>query len=167
MSRKYEAEFNTFYQKSFLVLIKYFLRRVPKLVDAEDLTAETFIVIWENWEKIEKETRQNFLFGIARNKLNTYLRKKYQLEIRTREFDENTDLEIVSEQRINPGNANLKNILSELVNQLSEREQFLIKAKYMKHKTFRELAAELKITINNAKVIHNRLIKNLNNHGNK
>src|SRR6202035_1449731 len=47
-------------------LLRYAIRRLDDVQAAEDLTAETFIVVWRRWEDLpDSDHRVPWLFGIA------------------------------------------------------------------------------------------------------
>ncbi|MDD2424399.1 MAG: RNA polymerase sigma-70 factor [Bacteroidales bacterium] len=72
-----EKAFEYFYAAEYLNL-KYFITRYIKEPNlAEDIVQDSFMVIWENREKIDPDLNlKSFLFTIARNKAINILRKK-------------------------------------------------------------------------------------------
>lgn len=155
-----ENEFKSFYKENYKKYFWFAYKRVGNFEDAEEIVAESFSAIWQNWDNIDKDKNfKSYTFRICLNKLNDFLRRKYNLHL------ELVDTEIL-ESEVYQGlqvedSKPKKSILKNLVEDLSDREKKLIELKYVSNYSFSEIAKELNITKQNAKVINNRIIKKL------
>lgn len=68
-------EWDNWYNKIY----GFYFRRLDNITDVEDLTAETLNSFFLTKSEVEDQT--SFIFKIARNKLNTFLAKKYKNQI--------------------------------------------------------------------------------------
>lgn len=69
------------YRKNVEKLYKFFYFKVLNKQIAEDLTSETFMAFAEKISSLKQhdvDTLEKYLYGIAKNKWNMYLRKKYK-----------------------------------------------------------------------------------------
>ncbi len=74
------------YRQNVEKLYKFFYFKVLHKQTAEDLTSDTFMALAEKIPTLDKkdiDSLEKYLYGIAKNKWNLYLRKKYK----TGEFD--------------------------------------------------------------------------------
>lgn len=77
---QHEQILESLYRDNVEKLYKFFYFKVLDAHTAEDLTSETFMAMAEKVASLsdEKDTLEKYLYGIAKNKWNLYLRKKYQ-----------------------------------------------------------------------------------------
>lgn len=69
---------NEFFVREMPAIYRYALSRLVSAADAEDATSHTFEEAWEHAERLEDEglPARAWLFGIARNVVNTYRRRR-------------------------------------------------------------------------------------------
>lgn len=171
--------FKEAYQQNFELIYRYCFRRLSNKQDTEDVVSEVFTAAWANWsnlnitQKPELEVRKIYkawLFGITTHKLTDFLRKKYKFnaefvhtEIELADpIAQNLEHDIADtdDAEAKPRNPQA-NILSELVANLKEREKKFAKLRFEQNYKLAEIADELGLTLNNTKVIQNRLLKKL------
>jgi len=169
--------FEKVYYDYFKLIYLYIYKRIGNTHDAEEVASEVFLAAWKNFELYNIElSLKSWLFGIARHKLNDFLRKKYQLQSTFQTLDSeelkldpsqfanfNSNFNSISSPEANTSSepSAFKTILSELVAQLTVEEQRFIELRFEQNFKIHEVAAELGITENNTKVRQNRLIKKL------
>ncbi len=158
---KKEKDFSKVYRTIFDDIYGYVYKRIANYADTEDIVEETFIALWESWESIEPASTRKYAFGIARNKIADHLRKHYRILVKLSEFKEEEDYGSPNVAKVKTKLNEYRTILNELIENLADREKSLILLKYQENKSFLQIAEELKITQNNAKVLHNRIIKKL------
>lgn len=154
--------FEDFYNSYFDYLYNYTYLRIGMHHETEDIVSETFMALWKDWKKLENgEHAKRLIFKIARNKINDFLRKKYKEFNELTEFDEETisDEKIVKEV-LQPRNK-LKKKIRSFVLKLDERLKKFFNLRYEQNKTFKEISLEMALTLNNVKVINNRLVKKI------
>lgn len=160
-----DEEFIDFYKNNYNIIVGYVYKRVVKWEDVEDIVSDSFIALWESKDNLKEENIKNYLYGVVRNKIADYLRRKYKIEIKSISFDEYED--IIKKEEESYKSKDYTNLIMRLTKDLKEREKKLINLKYIDKKSFREISEELNITINNTKVLHNRIIKKLKIQWNK
>ncbi|HLA03677.1 MAG TPA: sigma-70 family RNA polymerase sigma factor [Patescibacteria group bacterium] len=144
------------YDALFDQIYHFIFRRVPVLQDTEDIVSETFTAVLINIGSLDpKLSPKPWVFRVARNKLNDYLRRKYRLEIA--EFNE--DAEIPEEQP--PNNEKWLSIADKLINRLEKDDRNFIIMRYKEKLSYKELARHFGITFENAKVKNGRILKKL------
>lgn len=146
------------YEKYFDAIYRFFYWQTNQNKEsAEELTQETFFEMVKSIFKFKNKGKfKNWLYAIAKYKLKHWLRKKYQLP-QTPLFENIINSEIW----IDPDEQEKKvKQLETLITKLYEREQILIRLRYLKNYSVRETAQELKISEANVRVLaHRALIK--------
>ncbi len=152
-------QFTTYYKLKYRGIFKYVYERIPKYEDIEDIVSESFLALWNSRNNLSTNNIDGYLFRIVRNKINDKLREKYKIDIKNTQYNEDIEIEEIdkSEKIIKQDN----NYIKEYINSLKEKEQTIITLKYYENKSNKEIANRLNTTINNIKVIHNRIIKKL------
>lgn len=153
--------FDEAYKQYFKYIYNYIYRRVGSIHDTEDVVEEAFMAAWKNWDSYDQELDlKKWLFGIALHKLNDYFRKKYKL---TNSFSAEP-IDNIAEKEISEVTDKASKyllLLDELLIKLKPKEQLFIELRFKKSYKFTEVATELGITVNNAKVMQNRTLKKL------
>lgn len=152
--------FEKIYNEKFDDIYRYVSHRLPNQWDAEDITADIFIALYYSLDSVDLQKINNYLFGIARHKVLSFLRHTYRLKV---SVDLNEEFEDFQEEPPNtrtPRDPKI-GVLNKLISQLSEREKLILELKYHRNLTFSDIGKELNITRNNVKVMHHRLIKKL------
>lgn len=80
MSLSNSTIFSEFYQKYRNSIRTYIAYRIPYKYEAEDLTQDVFIRLWEHWAFVNKDTVWSLLFTIARNLVTDKIRRFYKQE---------------------------------------------------------------------------------------
>lgn len=152
--------YEVFYFKYCEIVFNYVNRRISDRNDCEDIAAEIFIAMWKNWDNIDSSNVKNLLFTISKNKINDYLRNLYKRNSQMVVID--PDL-IPHENIIEKEKRSQKaiNFYISIFKKLKPREKQYLELRYKENFTFKEIANELGITINYAKVINNRLIRKI------
>jgi RNA polymerase sigma-70 factor (ECF subfamily) len=68
-----EERFRAVYAEHVRAVAAFVLRRIPAAVDAEDVVAETFLVVWRRFGEAPRDMRP-WLFGVARMVLFNHYR---------------------------------------------------------------------------------------------
>lgn len=155
MEKNFKGFYNEYFRYVYFIVAQY----VPIIEDREDVISDVFSNLWKFFENIDTEKNvKSLVFTITKRKINDFLRKKYRLH----------DKEIIIEDFDNleePSKKNTKSIQNnffvQLILQFDQKYQTLYKLKYQQNLSYSQIAQEMKITKNNAKVLHNRLIKKL------
>lgn len=119
---------------------RYLLSKVGNVQDAEDLTAQTFLAAIQDFKRYRHKGKfAAWLFTIARNKAADFYRKqKSQLSV------ENTDAYLsrnLGERNIIKTDQQLD--LSRLINELPDKDQELLRLRFVAEMRFKEISALL------------------------
>ncbi len=165
-----KAKFTGIYTQFARRVFAFAYNRLGNRQDSEDVLAEVFAAVWANIDNFpglgDDEGKANIgsckslCFTIARNKINDLLRERYRLPA----FADGIEVEDLSEfkQERNPtANNSIRMKLELLVSELPERDRLFYKLRIQQNYKLSEIATELGISLNNTKVIQNRLTKKL------
>jgi RNA polymerase sigma-70 factor (ECF subfamily) len=124
--------------------------------DAEDITSETFVRAWINFDSIQTETLKAYLFTIARNLYLETLRKKHEhLELTETHTDPSPRPEKLIEHQSELDQVrNILQMLPEI-----DRSAFVLRVQY--DLPYAEIGRVLQLSENTAKVKVHRVRKTL------
>ena len=89
-----EAVFNNFFKNNVKTLRNYIYYKFGNAEQAEDVTQEAFIKLWENCEKVPLDKAKSYLYTIANNtSLNQIAHQKVVLEYAKKAPKENKTIE--------------------------------------------------------------------------
>jgi len=135
-AKKDNGLFGELYRLSVKRVFRYLYSRTGNREDAEDLTAQTFLSAYEAFYRLKRDDRFiPWLFSIARNKLNDHYRKRKPLSPldSADHVSENHNLltEVIqSEQTAR---------LGELIRSLPEKDQELLRLRFLAELQFSEM----------------------------
>ena len=135
--------------------------------DAEDITSEFFIKLWQQADKYKDGSgHKGYLATIARNMAIDHVRKykKEVLESFTKENDDDVVLEPVSESDTEAEVIEEVSI-KEAISTLNEKEQQIINMKVLSEMTFSEIAKTLKLPMGTVTWRYREAIKKLRRYG--
>lgn len=157
------------YDRYFPPLYAFVYRHVDHVQDAEDLTSEVVIRMIKHLASFNRaSTFKTWLFGIARNVIADFWRKRYRLpenlvaeyvgagtvELYHQVVSEtnHTDVEalLMDEQRVRA---------EKVFQALSENYRQVLQHRFIEQRTLAETAAAMNITTDNVKVLQYRALK--------
>jgi RNA polymerase sigma-70 factor (ECF subfamily) len=151
-------QFKKLYQEYFRQIYNYIYKRVSGLQDTEDIVSETFTAVWANLDQLDPERNsRSWVYGIAVHKLNDFLRKRYRLDLAPL----NEQISAQDENVYSGNSGNAVRLLDGLLQELTEDERKLINLRYQRSLPYSEVAKELDITEDNAKVKAGRIVTKL------
>jgi RNA polymerase sigma-70 factor (ECF subfamily) len=134
------ADFKPIYQKWLKPIYRYFYFRVGNEKDAEDLTSQVFIRVYEDLPRYRKRGYFSaWLFTIARARAVDFYRKKKR-EVPLSEADPLSDEEGLTAQTIH--NDDLHQVL-DLIQRLPPDQQELIRLRFVAELSYREIGSML------------------------
>jgi len=159
-AQKNPREFSVLYDKYYVQIFRYVIKRIGNEHDAADLTSQVFVKALQNIKKYKFKgvPFTAWLHRVASNELNLAFRaKKYDrnVEVKTEELND-----IVEECETQPSEERAQ-LLVEALRQLSRDELELLEMRYFEKRPFKEVCQILDITESNAKVKMHRVIKKL------
>lgn len=136
-ARKDLREFGVLYKRYVTPVFRYLYSRTGNVHVAEDITAQTFLVALETFERFRGDGHfSSWLFGIARNKVVDHYRQRIPMvpiEDAASET-ENSDPLIAAIQTEQAAAA------AKLIKTLDEGEQELLRLRFLAGMSFREIA---------------------------
>lgn len=109
--------------------------------DVEEITADVFITVWKNKDRLRPETLKAYLAAIARSLSIDRLRRLHlTLPIDELVLDDDTDVEHSIEQRI------LAEAIGEALNEMEPRDKELLLRYYYFCQKISRIAAEMKLS---------------------
>lgn len=147
------------YERYFDAIYRFFYFQVNFSREAaEDLTQDTFINMAKSITSFRGESSfKNWLYTLAKYKLNSYLKQKYALPT-VSIFESLADKEVW----IDPAEQIKKiTLLNNLLNTLRPTEKKLMVLRYIRGFTVKEAAKKLSLTESNVKVMCLRSLKKL------
>jgi len=155
--------FESIYNRYYLSVYRFFLKRQIARELCEDLTSDVFYSCLKSYDKYDssKATVATWIYTIANNKLKNHYRDKKDfvpLEVAHDALHKSADMEgavFLTQMKIH---------LDAALSTVSEREQSIIKLRYYSELNSSEIASELGITAGNVRVILTRALKKIANY---
>lgn len=123
-------------------LLRYGLRRLDDLASADDLVADTFVVVWRRLDELPPSDQELFwLYAVAGNIVNNMLRGRQ----RSLRLEARLALERKVEGEVDFTEDNLGILLAVLAH-LTPEEQEILRLVYWERLTYRELGLVLDCT---------------------
>ncbi len=159
-NKAFEEVYTTYYTAIF----RYVITRVKNKADAEDITQNAFIKIWNaipRWNSSHTSPLA-FFFVVTRNTIIDYLRKNSHKEIVSDEVVNIFANEHGSTDKKN-NSEELSNILLKAISKLSSEQQEIINLFYTHDLTYKEISSVTGKREDAIRQIHSRAIKKLKN----
>ena len=128
------------------------LKLLKKQEDAEEVTQEVFIALWENREKIELNTSlSSYIYRIARNKIYNIYRKSFYVQAYLEYMNaKGKKLESFTEDEILYNELN--RFLNVTIDALPPRRKEVFELSRLEGLTYKEIAQRMKISENTVDV---------------
>lgn len=159
--------FEQIYNHHYDMIYHYIKSHTPALQDAEELTQDVFTACYRHYDSFDesRSSIKTWLFVIANNKLKNYYRAKKEILSLD---DEENPIDIAQEYLEEAVILNEKvRYIKAALNQLNEREQFIVKQKYFYNKKSEEIARMAGLTSGNVRIILKRALEKMQQYLNK
>jgi len=142
-------------------LYKFFYFKVLNQQVAEDLTSETFIAFAEKAYQFggDVSTAEKYLYGIARNKWNGYLREKYKRDEVL--YDDESFGQYVQDEVDEIQSMSLKERAIAFINLLPPKQKIIATLRLIDGLTPTEISVKIRKPINYVKVTLRRALRRL------
>lgn len=148
-----EQIYRDYYSKVF----RYIRSKLNSVHDAEDLTAEIFLKIYEKLDSFDesKASLTTWIYTVARNKLTDWFRMHRTFE----EIPETQPDEHSVEDEV--CNSQMLETLAKALENLEERERDIIILRFYSGRTLKEIAENMNISYAYVKVLQNKAFEKL------
>jgi RNA polymerase sigma-70 factor (ECF subfamily) len=143
-------------------LYKFFYFKVLDKQTAEDMTSETFIAFAEKFVSLDKDKTflEKYLYGIARNVWNGYLRKKYNHpEVLIEDIDEFS--RYVDQENDDIQKMSIQQRAIKFINLLPPKQKIVATLRLIDGLTPKEISLEINKSVNYVKVTLRRALRKL------
>jgi RNA polymerase sigma factor (sigma-70 family) len=138
---------------------RFILKNLRHEEDARDIVQTAFEKMWRNREEVDAQRSKSYLFTVAYHQMIDHIRKTKRIQLKE-EFREESKI------HDKPAN-NLKKILEEALNRLSETQRSLVLLKDYEGYTYEEIGqitglseSQVKVYLHRARVqLKNYLVK--------
>lgn len=159
---KNEITVESVYERNVEKLYKFFYFKVLDKQTAEDMTSDTFVAFAEKFNTLDKDmdTMEKYLFGIAKNVWNGYLRNKYnQPETLTDDIDDFS--RFVDDENEEIDGMSLQERAIKFINLLPPKQRIVATLRLIDGLTPKEIATKIDKSINYVKVTLRRALRRL------
>lgn len=154
-----QVAFEYLYRSYFIPLCRFISLYTENKTEAEEITAELFIYVWEHRENIDfSMSLKSYLFQSAKNRALNYLRDKKQ-KVSIDILKEYSDEYYNSEEKLEF--KELQNLIKEAVCQLSTKCQTVFRKSREEHKSNKEIADEMNISVKTVEAHITAALKNI------
>ncbi len=158
-------------EKSLDLLVKRYLNQIYGFVFkyvndkeiAEDITQETFLKVWRNLKKVDKnKSFKSWIYTIAKNTALDFLKKKKSVPFSRFERDDGKNIlfDVLPDKRLLPDKVSelleLKKAFLSAIAELSIKYKTVLSLYYYQYLNFREISEVLEEPINTIKSRHRR-----------
>ncbi len=147
-----EREYNECVRNFADNVYRFILKNLRHEEDARDVVQSAFEKLWRNRDEINAEKSKAYLFTVAYHQMIDHIRKVKRVQLKET-FNENTR---VSNHSAN----NLKKILEEALNQLSETQRSLVLLKDYEGYSYEEIGtitglneSQVKVYLHRARIL--------------
>jgi len=158
----YPIEFEDVYNRYYLTVYRYFMKRLGNKEVCEDLTSDVFYSCLKKYDTYDpsKAGIVTWIYTVANNKLKNYYRdRKMHVSIDdteiTGDLPDGTDMDRAVYL------TQMKEYLTEALSMLPDRERTIVNLKYFSGLTSEEIAHQVDATAGNVRVILTRVCKKL------
>ena len=129
--------FDALYKHYVAAVFRYLYSRTANVLDAEDITAQTFLIALETFDRFRGDGHfRAWLFGIARNKVvDLYRKRKPELPL-----DDAANTPTGQDPLLSAIHLEQKAAVANIIAALTDEEQELLRLRYLAEMSYREIA---------------------------
>lgn len=136
-AREDPKAFGELYKLYVEPVFRYLYSRVGNVHEAEDITAQAFLVAFESFDRFREDRHfASWLFTIARNKAMDHFRQRKNLS----SFDEATNIPVENDPLSGVIQVEQMAALSKLIQALPEEDRELLRLRFLAAMSFPEIA---------------------------
>lgn len=146
MIDKYTA-FTNLYEQLYERLFRFTLHFVPNQDDCEDILADVFVMVWENWSSLRKiENLNSYLYTSVKNRCLKFLNKQNHFEEYVENLHIHLSIDTTTPETLIQSNET-KEMIEEALNQLPERCKLIFLMLKEENLKYKEVADILGISV--------------------
>jgi RNA polymerase sigma-70 factor (ECF subfamily) len=142
-----EKAFDMIFQKYFKSIYGFVYQTCKQSEDAEDLTQEIFVKLWENSRTVQIESLKSYLFTIARGTVVDWTRKRVNQLVFERLDEEREFYMSISEPDDQVSKERLLSIIHRIAQTMPERRQEVYRLRWIEGLSRKEIAQCMGITV--------------------
>ena len=152
-----EETYEAIYVQCFPKLLAYLQQHGNSLHDAEDIAAQSMLVLWRKWETLPNHSQQDVLRWLLATARNLALKEAYHASRRVptvslEDLPAQWHPAAPSEHSWQEQEEEYHQYLAELIQRLSHKEAELLLDKIERNKSDEEIAAKLGISVNAVRI---------------
>lgn len=151
------------YRHYFKIVYQYVYSKINHLHDTQEVVSDIFLSLITNLKKYKGQSNfKNFIFGIIKNKLNDYFRRKYNYaDYVQQSYLENDYFYNIAEpeEKIYSKKGKLIKLVKNILSLLKPKYARVLKLRFLENYSVKETAQAMGITVNNVKVLQHRAIQ--------
>ena len=152
-----EETYETIYVQCFPKLLAYLQQHGNSLHDAEDIAAQSMLVLWRKWETLPNHSQQDILRWLLATARNLALKEAYRASRRAptvslEDLPSQFHPAAPSDPSPSEQEKEYHQYLTELAHRLSPKEAELLLDKIERNKSDEEIAAKLGISVNAVRI---------------
>ena len=151
-----EKEFNECVNLYADNVFRFIIKNLKHEEDARDVVQASFEKLWINREKVENERSKSYLFTVAYHQMIDLIRKNKRVKLEE-DFSSST-------QTTREPQTEIKKLLNEALNRLSETQRSLVLLKDYEGYSYEEIAVITSLSISQVKVYLHRARIQLKNY---
>lgn len=138
--------FTIFYEQQYERLFRFALHFVPDYNDCEDILADVFVKVWENWDSLKKiENLNSYVFTSVKNRCLKFLNKQQYFE----EYIDHLHIDLKLDESTPENDLltnEIKSVIENALNQLPKRCKLIFLMLKEDNLTYKEVANILAIS---------------------
>lgn len=157
-----ESLINIVIQTEQRKLTYYTYRYIPSADDIADIVQDSLLALWQNREQfVDGVHARRWLWKVAHNKIHDFLRKKYQLNLASFDYEKMGNEEVLELGAYVDNFSKWQRVIDELLQKLPAEDQQLYQLRYRDSMTMKDIAPKLNTNTNNIKIKLHRLTNKL------
>jgi RNA polymerase sigma-70 factor (ECF subfamily) len=142
-----EKAFDMIFQKYFKSIYSFVYQTCKQAEDAEDLTQEIFVKLWENSRTVPIKSLKSYLFTLARGIVVDWRRKRINQLVFEKLDEKHEFFMSISEQDDQVSKEELLSVIRRIAQTIPKRRQEVYRLRWIEGLSRKEIAQRMGITV--------------------